>query len=170
MSRWRVVTPVFKRSWPQGIDDRQVVSRISDEPKWRCDEGPWPGKACPEPVEGRLYHRWKRWSDEGIFIGVIGGLATPGDPYPRRARGNETDIYDKSRYKPRNHIGLYRPPQGLAAGRDTLRSLTESLLLRRRPATLIFSFHSMSPAPGAPRKRLPLAFKARKAAHEKERA
>ncbi len=37
----------------------------------------WPGKACPEVVEGTLYNRWKRWSDKGIFIRMMESLATP---------------------------------------------------------------------------------------------
>ena len=46
----------------------------------RCAEGVWPGEACPELVEGTLYNRWKRWSDKGIFIRMMEGLATPQAP------------------------------------------------------------------------------------------
>ena len=45
-----------------------------------CAEGVWPGEACPELVEGTLYNRWKRWSDKGVFIRMMEGLATPQAP------------------------------------------------------------------------------------------
>ena len=45
-----------------------------------CAEGVWPGEACPELVEGTLYDRWKRWSDKGVFIRMMEGLATPHAP------------------------------------------------------------------------------------------
>ena len=41
----------------------------------RCAEGVRPAQACPEPVEGTLYNRWKRWGEKGIFLQMMEGLA-----------------------------------------------------------------------------------------------
>jgi transposase len=58
-----------------------------------CPEGIWPGKACPELVEGALYNRRKRWSDKGIFIRMMEGLAT------RRAPDRKTIMIDATYLK-----------------------------------------------------------------------
>lgn len=50
---------------------------------------------------------------------------------PGRKIRSKTAKYDKRRYKRRNRIEIMFGRQGLAAGRDTLRSVPESLLLRR---------------------------------------
>jgi transposase len=56
------------------VDDRRVLSGIifvnRNGLRWRDapkDYGP----------HKTLYNRWKRWSDKGIFIRMMEGLATP---------------------------------------------------------------------------------------------
>lgn len=34
--------------------------------------------ACPEPVEGTRYNRWKRWGEMGVFVRMLECLATAG--------------------------------------------------------------------------------------------
>ena len=70
--------PYFPKSHGrERVDDRRVFERDHlRQPQRaevaRCAEGIWPAKT--------LYNRWKRWSDKGIFVRMMEGLATPQAP------------------------------------------------------------------------------------------
>ena len=73
--------PYFPKSHGKPrVDDRRVLSGIvfvnRNGLRWRdapSDYGPH--KACPEPAEGTLYNRWKRWGEMGVFLRMMEGLA-----------------------------------------------------------------------------------------------
>lgn len=75
--------PYFPKSHVrERVDDRCVLSGIifvnRNGLRWRDapkDYGP----------HKTLYNRWKRWSDKGIFIRMMEGLATPRAPNARRS-------------------------------------------------------------------------------------
>lgn len=75
--------PYFPKSHVrERVDDRRVLSGIifvnRNGLRWRDapkDYGP----------HKTLYNRWKRWSDKGIFIRMMEGLATPRAPNARRS-------------------------------------------------------------------------------------
>ena len=67
--------PYFPKSYGRKrVDDRRVLSGIifvnRNGLRWRDA----PREYGPAKT---LYNRWKRWSDKGIFIRMMGGLATP---------------------------------------------------------------------------------------------
>ena len=70
--------PYFPKSHGRKrVDDRRVLSGIifvnRNGLRWRDA----PREYGPAKT---LYNRWKRWSDKGIFIGMMEGLATPQAP------------------------------------------------------------------------------------------
>ena len=70
--------PYFPKSHGrERVDDRRVLSGIifvnRNGLRWRDA----PRKYGPAKT---LYTRWKRWSDKGIFIRMMEGLATPQTP------------------------------------------------------------------------------------------
>ena len=70
--------PYFPKSHGRKrVDDRRVLSGIifvnRNGLRWRDA----PRKYGPAKT---LYNRWKRWSDKGIFIRMMEGLATPQAP------------------------------------------------------------------------------------------
>jgi transposase len=74
--------PYFPKSHgKQRVDDRRVLSGIvfvnRNGLRW-CDAPKDCGPHKPEPVEGTLYNRWKRWGEKGIFLQMMEGLAAAG--------------------------------------------------------------------------------------------
>src|SRR3546814_11218812 len=70
--------PYFPKSHGRArVDDRRVLSGIifvnRNGLRWRDA----PREYGPAKT---LYNRWKRWSDKGIFIRMMEGLATPQAP------------------------------------------------------------------------------------------
>ena len=70
--------PFFPKSHGKPrVDDRRVLSGIifinRNGLRW-CDA---PAEYGPAKT---LYNRWKRWSDKGIFVRMMEGLATPQAP------------------------------------------------------------------------------------------
>lgn len=70
--------PYFPKSHGrERVDDRRVLSGIifvnRNGLRWRDA----PREYGPAKT---LYNRWKRWSDKGIFIRMMEGLATPRAP------------------------------------------------------------------------------------------
>ena len=70
--------PFFPKSHGKPrVDDRRVLSGIvfinRNGLRW-CDA---PKEYDPPKT---LYHRWKRWSDKGVFVRMMEGLAAPQAP------------------------------------------------------------------------------------------
>lgn len=89
--------PYFPKSHGrERVDDRRVLSGIifvnRNGLRWRDA----PREYGPAKT---LYNRWKRWSDKGIFIRMMEGLATP------QAPERKTIMIDATYFK-----ALTRPP------------------------------------------------------------
>ncbi len=73
--------PYFPKSHGKPrVDDRRVLSGIvlvnRNGLRWRDAPNDYgPHKACPEPFEGTLYNRLKRWGEMGVFLRMMEGLA-----------------------------------------------------------------------------------------------
>src|SRR3546814_14561388 len=81
--------PYFPKSHGrERVDDRRVLSGIifvnRNGLRWRDAPREY-GTAKT------LYNRWKRWSDKGIFIRMMEGLATPQAP-ERKTRSEERRV------------------------------------------------------------------------------
>src|SRR3546814_12849191 len=88
--------PYFPKSHGRArVDDRRVLSGITfvnrNGLRWRDA----PREYGPAKT---LYNRWKRWSDKGIFIRMMEGLATPRSE--ERRLGKEGVRTFRSRWSP----------------------------------------------------------------------
>lgn len=63
-----------KCGWPAGAEwgHLRQSQRIALA---RCAQGLQPAQACPEPAEGTLYNRWKRWGEMDVVLRMMEGLA-----------------------------------------------------------------------------------------------
>ena len=99
--------PFFPRSHGRPrVDDRRVLSGIifvnRNGLRWRDA----PREYGPAKT---LYNRWKRWSDKGIFVAMMDGLAS---------RGNErkTIMIDATYLKAHRTASSLRVKKGVSAG------------------------------------------------------
>src|SRR3546814_3762183 len=95
--------PYFPKSHGRArVDDRRVLSGIifvnRNGLRWRDA----PREYGPAKT---LYNRWKRWSDNGIFIRLMEGLATPQVPERKTTMINAT--YPKAN-RPTTSLGDIR--------------------------------------------------------------
>ena len=99
--------PFFPKSHGRPrVDDRRVLSGIifvnRNGLRWRDA----PREYGPAKT---LYNRWKRWSDKGIFVAMMDGLAS---------RGNErkTIMIDATYLKAHRTASSLRVKKGVSAG------------------------------------------------------
>lgn len=87
----------------EGVDDRRVLSGIifvnRNGLRWRDA----PREYGPAKT---LYNRWKRWSDKGIFIRMMEGLAAP------HARERKTIMIDATYLKAHRTASILRVKKG----------------------------------------------------------
>ena len=99
--------PYFPKSHcRQRVDDRRVLSGIifvnRNGLRW-CDA---PREYGPAKT---LYNRWKRWSDKGIFIQMMEGLAVP------EAAEHKTIMIDATYLKAHRTASSLRVKKGVRA-------------------------------------------------------
>ncbi len=99
--------PFFPRSHGRPrVDDRRVLSGIifinRNGLRW-CDA---PREYGPAKT---LYNRWKRWSDKGIFVAIMDGLASRGDE-------RKTIMIDATYLKAHRTASSLRVKRGVLAG------------------------------------------------------
>ena len=99
--------PFFPRSHGRPrVDDRRVLSGIifvnRNGLRWRDA----PREYGPAKT---LYNRWKRWSDKGIFVAMMDGLAT-------RGTERKTIMIDATYLKAHRTASSLRLKRGVPAG------------------------------------------------------
>ncbi len=99
--------PYFPRSHGRPrVDDRRVLSGIifvnRNGLRWRDA----PREYGPAKT---LYNRWKRWSDKGIFVAMMDGLAS-------RGTERKTIMIDATYLKAHRTASSLRVKKGVSAG------------------------------------------------------
>lgn len=99
--------PYFPRSHGRPrVDDRRVLSGIifinRNGLRWRDA----PREYGPAKT---LYNRWKRWSDKGIFVAMMDGLAS-------RGTDHKTIMIDATYLKAHRTASSLRVKKGVPAG------------------------------------------------------